>query len=111
MENEETQSPNLFLNPAEKLFNSDSDASLSSEASSSTLIINNQAKNNLDYSNYSKLFERKTSDESISAKSSSSFMLDDYDAFKTKLTSKRKLQSIYLKKTCYVLPFYDNHLN
>jgi hypothetical protein len=91
MDQEDMQPPNSFSNSSNKLFNSDSDTSLNSEASTSENTTTRQAPTEADYSNYAKLFERKTSDDAISAKSSSSIILEEYNSFRTKFNAKRKL--------------------
>jgi hypothetical protein len=91
MDQEGRQPQNTFRDSTNKLFNSDSDTSLNSEASSYANPRVKKVPTEADYSNYSKLFERKSSDESIATKSSSSIILEDYNSFKQKLNTKRKL--------------------
>jgi hypothetical protein len=78
-------------NPREKLFKSDSETSLNSETSSSRTNTSKTNHNKIDYANYTKLFEKKPSVESLATKSSSSFILEDYNSFKTKVANKKSL--------------------
>ena len=77
--------------PQEKLFNSDSETSLNSEKSTFTAKSSNLTKSTIDYANYTKLFEKNPTNETLSAKSSTSFILEDYNTFKKKLASKKSL--------------------
>ena len=88
--NVENMVPNPYI-PQEKLFNSDSETSLNSEKSTFTAKSSTNNINTIDYANYTKLFEKHPSKESLSAKSSTSFILEDYNTFKKKLASKKSL--------------------
>jgi hypothetical protein len=80
--------------PRDKVFNSDSETSLNSEATSTCTNGSNGPKitpNPIDYANYTKLFEKKPSVESLATKSSSSFILEDYNSFKKKIATKKSL--------------------
>ena len=83
--------PNSFNSQPDKLFNSDSDTSTFSEPSVVEHTELNETPSGMDYSNFAKLFERKPSEETLASSSSSSFILDDYNTFRSKLASKRKL--------------------
>ena len=74
-----------------KLFNSDSEASINSDGSSSNAASSKSKPDKLDYANYTKLFEKRPSTESLSSRSSSSFILEDYNSFKKKLSMKKSL--------------------
>jgi cobalamin biosynthesis protein CobT len=78
-------------NPQEKLFNSDSETSSNSEKSATTATSSKPTKNTIDYANYTKLFEKIPSAEHLSTKSSTSFILEDYNTFKRKISSKKSL--------------------
>ena len=82
--------PDVY-NAQEKLFNSDSETSSTSEKSASTPTSSKPTKPIIDYANYTKLFEKNPSTESLSSKSSTSFILEDYNSFKRKLTSKKSM--------------------
>ena len=88
--NVEDMGPDPY-NQQEKLFNSDSETSSNSEKSASTAASSKPTKNTIDYANYTKLFEKIPSTEHLSAKSSTSFILEDYNTFKRKLSSKKSL--------------------
>ena len=90
-ENEDTPPRNSFTQQPNKLFNSDSDTSLFSEQSTSGQEKVKESTSIMDYANFSKLFERKPSEETLTSSSSSSIILDDYNSFKNKLAAKRKL--------------------
>jgi hypothetical protein len=74
-----------------KLFISDSETSINSEVPSATTANNKAKSDKLDYSNYSKLFEKKPFKESLSSRNSTSFILEDYNSFKHKLSMKKSL--------------------
>jgi hypothetical protein len=79
-------------NAHSKLFNSDSESSsVNSEGSNSNTVNPKQKSDKLDYANYTKLFEKRPSTESLSSRSSTSFILEDYNSFKKKLSMKKSL--------------------
>ena len=78
-------------NHQEKLFNSDSETSSNSGKSTTTAHSSKPSNTTIDYANYTKLFEKNTLTESLSTKSSTSFILEDYNTFKRKLSTKKSL--------------------
>jgi hypothetical protein len=90
-ESEDMPPPNSFTSQPTKLFDSDSDTSLFSEQSGAERVETDKTPSDMDYSNFAKLFERKPSEETLASSSSSSFILEDYNTFRNKISSKRKL--------------------
>ena len=83
---------NEDYNTHSKLFNSDSESSsVNSEGSNSNTVKPKQKSDKLDYANYTKLFEKRPSTESLSSRSSTSFILEDYNTLKKKLSMKKSL--------------------